>query len=78
MSTDGGATWTEATRKLPPLSNLSWVLWTFDWTPPPGGGSHRIVARAVDAAGTPQDPNPAPPFRQGSSGYDSIVLLVSG
>jgi len=78
VSTDGGATWTEATRKLPPLSNLSWVLWTFDWTPPPGGGSHRIVARAVDAAGTPQDPNPAPPFRQGSSGYDSIVLLVSG
>jgi len=75
VSTDGGATWKSATLSSH-KSNLTWVLWTLDWTPP-RSGSFRIVARAVDAAGTPQDLNPAPPFSEGSAGYDSITLLVS-
>ena len=77
VSTDGGATWSPATLKSPPLSGLTWVMWTFPWTPP-GGGSHRIVARAVDGSGSAQDPTPAPPFAEGASGYDSITLLASG
>ncbi len=76
VSTDGGVTWAPAAL-LSPLSGVAWVLWRFPWTPP-GGGSHRIVARAVDGTGTPQETVPAPPFPDGAAGYDSITLLVSG
>ncbi len=75
VSADGGMPWGDATLKLPPKSNLTWVLWTFDWTPP-RSGSFRIVAYAVDGAGTVQDPAPASTFPDGASGYDSITLLV--
>jgi len=76
VSTDGGATWKPATMPNFPKSNLTWSLWTFDWSPP-RSGSFRIVARAIDAAGTLEESNPAPPFPDGSEGYDSITLLVS-
>ena len=75
VSTDGGSTWTDATLKAP-MSGLTWVLWTFPWTPP-RGGSLRIVARAYDGGGVLQDPAAAPPFPNGASGYDAITLLVS-
>ncbi len=77
VSTDGGATWAAATLRTPLPSGLTWVMWTFPWTPP-GGGSYRIVARAVDRAGSPQEVVPAAPFPNGASGYDSITLLMSG
>jgi len=76
VSTDGGSTWTDATLYPRPGRALTWVLWTFSWTPP-HGGSFRIVARAYDAAGVIQDATPFPPFANGASGYDSITLLVS-
>jgi DMSO/TMAO reductase YedYZ molybdopterin-dependent catalytic subunit len=72
---DGGA-WRTATLSLPPLSNLTWVLWTLSLGSP-ASGSHRIEARAVDGAGVPQDATPAPPFPNGAAGYDSITLLVA-
>ncbi len=75
VSTDGGSTWNDATLKAP-MSGLTWVLWTFPWTPP-RGGSFRIVARAYDGAGVLQDATPAPPFPNGAAGDDSITLLVS-
>lgn len=75
VSTDGGRTWKPASTPKLPLSGLTWVLWTFDWTPS-GSGSVKIVARAFDAAGTPQDSTPAGPFPNGAAGYDSITLLV--
>lgn len=74
VSTDGGASWTEATLH-PRGSDLRWTLWTFDWTPG-RSGSFRIVARAVDGLGTPQERNPSPPFPDGAAGYDAITLLV--
>jgi hypothetical protein len=74
VSTDGGTTWNPATRNPTP-TNLTWVLWTYDWMPP-RSGSFRIVARAVDGNGGQEDSRPAPPFPDGSSGYDSITLLV--
>ncbi len=77
VSTDGGATWSSATLRSPPLSALTWVMWTFPWTPPVAQ-SYRIVARAVDGAGVPQESAPAAPFSEGAAGYDSITLLVSG
>lgn len=66
--------WTAA-NLYPAKSGLTWRLWTFLWTPP-ASGSFRIVARAIDGTGTPQDPTPAPPFSKGSAGYDSITLLA--
>ena len=76
VSTDGGLSWAPATLKTPPKSPLTWTMWTYDWSPP-RGGSYRIVARAVDGTGTLQESAPAPPFSNGSAGYDAITLLVS-
>ena len=76
VSTDGGATWNPATLS-PPLSGLAWVLWTYAWSPL-SGGSRTILARAVDGTGAPQEAARNPPFPDGSSGYDSISLLVRG
>lgn len=77
VSTDGGRSWSPATLR-PPLSGLPWVwvLWTFAWSPP-AGGAYRVVTRAVDGSGTPQEAGRAPPFPDGAAGYDSIALLVS-
>ena len=79
VSTDGGVTWMPADLD-PAQSPLSWVLWTFPWTPP-GGGSYRIVAKATEGTpgspGNAQESDPAPPFPNGAAGYDSIALLVS-
>ena len=75
LSTDGGIVWRPASLRAPP-SNLTWLLWTFDWSPP-GSGSYRLLARAIDGAGNPQEIASAPPFPDGSAGYDSITLLVA-
>ncbi|MFQ5553363.1 MAG: molybdopterin-dependent oxidoreductase, partial [Thermoplasmata archaeon] len=77
VSTDGGGTWSAATLRTPPLSQLTWVLWTFDWNPP-AGGSHQIMARLVDGTGQPQESESSGAFPNGASGYDAIVLHVSG
>jgi len=74
VSTDGGQTWTAA-NLYPAKSGLTWRLWTFVWTPP-ASGSFKIVARAVDGAGTRQESTIESPFREGAEGYDSITLLV--
>ena len=75
VKTDDGP-WLPASLDPPLPGGLTWRLWTFPWTSP-GSGSHRIFARAVDGSGAAQDPAPAPPFSEGASGYDSIILLVS-
>ncbi|HLE55353.1 MAG TPA: molybdopterin-dependent oxidoreductase [Thermoplasmata archaeon] len=77
VSTDGGSTWSEAQLHDPKDPLLTWRLWTFSWTPP-GAGAFRIRARATDGPGNPQDPAVAPPYPNGSSGYDGITLYVNG
>ncbi len=77
VSTDGGMTWTAAQLRAPKDPRLSWVLWTFAWSPATGG-AYRILARAYDGNGVVQDPTIASPFPDGSSGYDGITLYVSG
>lgn len=76
VSTDGGSTWSAAQLRTPKDPRLTWVLWTFPWTPP-GGGAYRIVARAYDGNGVIQDVAVSPPFPNGASGYDSLTLLAS-
>ncbi len=75
VSTDGGATWTSAPFR-PPLSTLTWVLWATEWTPG-AEGAYRIMARATDGMGTPQDQRSAASYPNGASGYHSIHVDVS-
>jgi DMSO/TMAO reductase YedYZ molybdopterin-dependent catalytic subunit len=76
VSTDGGATWAVAQLRTPKDPRLTWVIWTFPWTPS-SGGAYRIVARAYDGSGIVQRATVAPPYPNGASGYDSITLYVS-
>ncbi len=76
VSTDGGVTWSPAQLRAPKDPALTWVLWTFVWTPTQGG-AYDIVARAYDGSGVVQTATVAPPFPNGASGYDHVTLLVS-
>ena len=75
VSTDGGTSWSEAPFKAP-LSALTWVLWTADWTPA-AEGAYRIMARATDGTGALQDPRGAASYPSGASGYHTIHVDIS-
>ena len=75
-STDGGSSWNVAPFD-PPLSPLTWVLWRATWTPAKEG-AYRLVVRATDAAGAPQDSRVAPSYPSGASGYHTIQVSISG
>ena len=74
-STDGGSTWNEAPFR-PPLSTMTWVLWNVEWTPA-REGSYRLMARAIDGMGNPQDQRTAPSYPSGATGYHGIHVAVS-
>jgi DMSO/TMAO reductase YedYZ molybdopterin-dependent catalytic subunit len=73
-SADNGRTWSQATLK-PPLSALTWVLWTATWTPA-GEGVHTLVVRARDGAGGLQSKETDASYPTGASGYHSIQVTV--
>jgi len=75
LSTDGGSTWNTAPFK-PPLSPLTWVLWTFDWTPA-REGAYRLMVRATDGSGAAQESSGAASYPSGSSGYHTIQVDIS-
>ena len=53
LSTDGGATWSDA--KLLGESKLNaWRFWEFDWQTPPQPGKQTLIARATDSLGRTQ------------------------
>jgi DMSO/TMAO reductase YedYZ molybdopterin-dependent catalytic subunit len=65
--------WNEA-RLRAPLSDLTWVVWRYDWPFRPG--NHRFTVRCVDGAGEAQIAQMAPPHPSGASGYsDKTVML---
>jgi len=75
VSVDGGSTWQDATLK-PPASDLTWVLWAFEWNPKPR--SYVIYARATDGQGALQTSAQADTFPSGATGYVmSTVNVVS-
>jgi DMSO/TMAO reductase YedYZ molybdopterin-dependent catalytic subunit len=73
VSLDGGKTWSVATLKQP-HSDLTWVLWELPWQP--AAGNYTLVVHAVDLEGNVQDPEPASPAPDGSSGYHTITVTV--
>jgi len=76
VSVDGGSTWETATLK-PPASDLTWVLWAFEWKPP-GPGNYVVYARATDGGGLLQTSAQADSFPSGATGYVmSSVNVVS-
>jgi DMSO/TMAO reductase YedYZ molybdopterin-dependent catalytic subunit len=74
VSTDGGATWQTAQLR-PPLSPLTWVLWTYTWAATTG--AHTLKARARDGTGSLQTARTAPSYPNGSSGYHTVQVEVS-
>jgi DMSO/TMAO reductase YedYZ molybdopterin-dependent catalytic subunit len=75
LSTDGGSTWKAAPFKAP-LSPLTWVLWTLDWTPA-REGAYRLMVRATDGMSAAQDSRGAASFPSGASGYHTIQVDIS-
>lgn len=74
VSTDGGATWSDAEIR-PPLSPFTWVLWQFPWAPP-RAGVYSVVVRATDGRGEVQTKRQAPPVPSGATGWHSVSLEV--
>jgi hypothetical protein len=74
-STDGGSSWVQAAMN-PPLSPLTWVLWTASWTPTKEG-SYSLAVRATDGTGALQDSTSRPSFPSGATGYHTIRVDVS-
>ncbi len=68
VQVDGGP-WQQATLRTP-LSNLTWVLWRYDWPFEPG--EHTFAVRCYDGSSTPQIVTPAPPEPTGASGLHSV------
>jgi DMSO/TMAO reductase YedYZ molybdopterin-dependent catalytic subunit len=53
LSTDGGATWTEA-KLLGESKPNAWRLWEFNWQTPAAPGTQTLIARATDSLGRTQ------------------------
>jgi DMSO/TMAO reductase YedYZ molybdopterin-dependent catalytic subunit len=61
--------WQQAALRTP-LSELTWVLWRYDWPFQPG--RHTFTVRCYDASDAPQIVSPAPPEPSGATGLHSI------
>lgn len=75
VSFDNGKTWQEASLKSP-ISNLTWALWAYEWTPP-GAGEYQVLARATDGTGVVQTSAVADTFPNGATGYAAAALMVT-
>ena len=75
ISADGGRSWLPAVVK-PPLSDLTWVTWTANWTAA-NAGQYRLLVRAHDGQGAPQPTGASPSYPDGSSGYHSVQVSVT-
>lgn len=60
--------WEEAGLREP-LSELTWVVWRYDWRFQPG--SHTLTVRCHDGSGTLQIAEESRPHPDGASGFHS-------
>lgn len=72
ISTDNGVTWSDAQLE-PPLSQDSWVLWTYQWHPAVRG-HYTLVARATDGTGQLQTSQQQGTVPNGATGYHIIAV----
>ncbi len=61
--------WQQAALRTP-LSELTWVLWRYDW--PFQSGRHTFTVRCYDGSGTPQIVTPAPAEPSGATGLHTV------
>jgi len=65
--------WEQAKLRTP-LSELTWVIWKYDW--PFQSGKHTFTVRCYEGNGTPQIPTPSPAEPNGATGlYSKSVML---
>jgi DMSO/TMAO reductase YedYZ molybdopterin-dependent catalytic subunit len=74
ISVDGGSTWNKAALQ-PPLSQDSWVLWTWQWHPV-AAGNYTITSRATDGTGAVQTSKRQGTVPNGATGYHSRTVTV--
>lgn len=75
ISTDGGNTWHDATLQAP-LSQDSWRLWTWQWSPSQPG-TYTLVSRATDGTGAVQTSHDQFTVPNGATGYHKVQVVVS-
>ncbi len=74
VSVDGGISWNIA-KLNPPLSEDSWVFWTWQWEPSLPG-QYTIVARSTDGTGQLQTSQKQGTVPNGATGYHIIQVQV--
>ena len=74
VSVDGGATWQRASLQ-PPLSDQTWVFWSWTWRPT-AHGMYTIVARATDGTGALQTQEKRGTVPNGATGWHEIKVVV--
>jgi DMSO/TMAO reductase YedYZ molybdopterin-dependent catalytic subunit len=73
VQVDGGM-WEEAELRQP-LSQLTWVIWRFDW--PFAEGNHRFAVRATDGQGQLQETESQQAFPSGATGiYEKNAEII--
>ncbi len=73
VQVDGGE-WSDAELRQP-LSELTWVLWRFDW--PFAEGNHLFAVRTVDGQGRLQETESQPVFPSGATGIHEETVDLS-
>lgn len=73
VSVDAGA-WQDAELSAPVNTDL-WRQWVWMWDATPG--SHTLRVRAADSAGDLQSQERVPPFPDGSTGWQSVLVTVA-
>jgi DMSO/TMAO reductase YedYZ molybdopterin-dependent catalytic subunit len=72
VSTDGGASWADATLSEPLPGEDVWRQWAYSYDPPEG--EHEVVVRATDGTGTVQPSEKSESFPSGPTGWVSRTL----
>lgn len=76
VSTDNGQTWQKA-ELAPPLSQDSWVFWTYQWHPAVPG-HFVLAARATDGTGQLQTSAKQGTVPNGATGYHFVSMDLVG
>jgi hypothetical protein len=61
----------------PKLSETSWVVWSYNWTPP-APGKYTVRVRATDGQGNVQPAKRTDPYPNGATGHHSRAYTIRG